>query len=93
MTETKKKPIDDKFRRAFPESTKILEKEETAVKNALFAMRDKQFQTGLVWRGNQCEAVRVLTKNGWSREEILREFRHNGMTASTANKIIDDALC
>jgi hypothetical protein len=93
MTETKKKPIDDKFRRAFPESTKILEKEETAVKDALFAMRDKQFQTGLVWRGNQCEAVRVLTKNGWSREEILREFRHNGMTASTANKIIDDALC
>jgi len=93
MTETKKKPIDDKFRRAFPESTKILEKEETAVKDALFAMRDKQFQTGLVWRGNQCEAVRVLTKNGWSREEILREFRHNGMTALTANKIIDDALC
>jgi hypothetical protein len=90
---TKKKPIDDKFRRAFPESTKILEKEETAVKDALFAMRDKQFQTGLVWRGNQCEAVRVLTRNGWSREEILREFRHNGMTASTANKIIDDALC
>ena len=93
MTETKKKPIDDKFRRAFPESTKILEAEETAVKDALFAMKDKQFQAGLAWRMKQCEAVRVLTKNGWSREEILREFRHNGMTALTANKIIDDALC
>ena len=28
MTETKKKPIDDKFRQAFPESTKVLEEQE-----------------------------------------------------------------
>ena len=88
MTE---KPKD--FKKKFSMSTKILEEEETAVKDALFAMKDKQFQAGLAWRMKQCEAVRVLVANGWSREDILKEFRHNGMTASTANKIIDDALC
>jgi len=86
-----RKPRD--FKKKFPMSAKILEKEETAVKDALFAMKDQRFQAGLAWRMKQCEAVRVLVANGWSREEILREFRHNGMTVATANKIIDDALC
>ena len=89
MTENKK----EEFRKAFPESTKILETEENAVKDALFNMKDKQFQAGLTWRMKQCEAVRVLTSKGWSKEDILKEFRHNGLTALTANKIIDDALC
>jgi hypothetical protein len=90
MTEKTK---EQKFNRACPESAEILENERNAVKDALFNMKDRQFQAGLAWRMKQCEAVRVLVANGWSREDILREFRHNGMTVATANRIIDDALC
>ena len=81
------------FKDAFPESTKVFENNEKAVKNALFDLKDRQCQAGLAWRMKQCEAVRVLDANGWSKQDILREFRRNGMTVSTANRIIDDALC
>jgi len=90
MTEKTK---EEKFKEACPESAKILEDDVNAVKDALFNLKDRQFQAGLAWRMKQCEAVRVLVANGWSREDVLREFRHNGMTVATANRIIDDALC
>ena len=63
------------------------------VEQALFAMTDKAFQKGLVWRMKQAQAVRSLIANGWKEEQILREFRHNGMTEPTARKIIEDAIC
>lgn len=84
---------DEKFRTVCPESAKEIVTSENFVKNALFDMKDGQFQNGLSWRMKQCRAVRTLFSNGWKREDILKEFRHNGMTALTANKIIDDALC
>jgi hypothetical protein len=90
MTEKTK---EDKFKKAFPESAKILGEQKDAVTQALFDMKDTFFQGGLAWRKKQVESVRVLISNGWNESEILREFRHHGMTEPTARKIIEDANC
>ena len=95
-----------KFKTKFPKPSKALEDMKTPpmakqltnnpilnVEKAKFALEDKAHQNGLKWRMKQCLAVRILFANGWSKDEILREFRHNGMTEQTARKIIEDALC
>lgn len=95
-----------KIKTSFPKSTKALEDIKVVpminhltnnpilnVEQARFTISDKAFQRGLSWRQDQCQAVRSLFANGWNEEEILREFRHNGMTEQTARKIIEDALC
>lgn len=90
MTERTK---EDKFKKACPESAKLLEGQKDAVAQALFNMKDTFFQGGLAWRKKQVESVRVLIQNGWKESDILREFRHSGMTEPTARKIIEDACC
>jgi hypothetical protein len=50
MTEKTK---EDRFRKACPESAKILEEQKDAVTQALFNMKDTFFQGGLAWRKNK----------------------------------------
>lgn len=90
MTEKTK---EDKFKKACPESAQIIEEQKTLVTQALFNMKDAHCQAGVAWRRKQVESVRVLMQNGWKQSDILREFRHNGLTELTARKIIEDANC
>jgi DNA modification methylase len=63
------------------------------VLQAIFDVHDTKAQAGLKWRQKEVNAVKVLVANGWTLDKILRELRHNGMTESTARKIIEDAVC
>ena len=76
-----------------PETNKLTINPILNVEQAIFAIKDKDFQRGLSWRMKQCLAVRCLISKGWKADAILKEFRHNGMTEQTARKIIEDALC
>jgi hypothetical protein len=64
-----------------------------SVSEAIFNLKDQRFQQGLAWRTKQVHAIINLINNGWSKEQILREMRHNGLTELTARKIIEDATC
>lgn len=84
----------NKFKKAFPKSAKILEKtpEKPELDYELRAkLTNTAWQKGLTWRNEKIKAVAEARLKGISEQEIFKQLKIAGLIDMTARAIMDDA--
>jgi hypothetical protein len=82
---------DAKFRKACPESAKILDKEQKNPNGFTDDLKDGSFQRGILWRKTKLEAIHKARQTGVSDEEIQRTLRIGGITIQKARELMHDS--
>jgi hypothetical protein len=90
MTEEKSQRDAD-FRRACPESAKIIDQEKQSKNGFTEDLRDGAFQKGILWRKNKLEAIHKARRAGVSDQQISRELRIGGITPQKARDLMRES--